>query len=129
LHLPLGLLGFEKIKRYQFLSLPEEAPFVWLQVLDDPNLAFLTISPFEVLPEYQPSLTAEDVEFLGLRSPAEAGVYGIVTLRPLGRATINLKGPVIFNRRTWMGKQVIVTNASDYSLQHPLPVGDSHPAL
>ncbi|MBI3416697.1 MAG: flagellar assembly protein FliW [Verrucomicrobia bacterium] len=121
IHLPLGLLGFEKIKKYVLLADPEEAPFLWLQVMDDPNLAFLVLFPLTIIPDYHPDISAEDAEFLGLEEPADALVFNIVTLRPQGKATVNLKGPIVLNRRTLMGKQVIPVNAAEYSLQHPLP--------
>ena len=124
IHLPLGLLGFEPIKKYLLLSNPDDAPFSWLQVLEDPNLSFLVISPFEVLPEYEMDLPQEDVDFLKLFSPKDALVLNIVTLRSGGQATVNLKGPVVLNRRTLMGKQVVLTNAASYSLQYPLPTLD-----
>jgi flagellar assembly factor FliW len=103
---------------------PEEYPFLWLQVLEDPNLAFLVISPFEVVPEYQPDIPNEDVEFLGLKEPSDALIYNIVTLRRPGLATVNLKGPIILNHNTLIGKQVVIVNAADYALQHSLPVGE-----
>src|SRR5258708_39388971 len=87
-HLPLGLLGFEPIKKYVLFSNPDEAPFHWLQVLDDPSLAFLVVSPFEVMPDYDPDLSQEDVEFIGLESPSDALIYNIVTLRGKARATV-----------------------------------------
>ena len=122
IQIPLGLLGFEKIQQYVLLATPEEAPFQWLQVLDDPNLAFLVVSPFEVLPDYQPEIAEEDARFLGLAGPHEALLFNVVTLRGAGRATMNLKGPIILNRRTLIGKQVVLVNATDYALQYPLPV-------
>jgi len=121
-HLPLGLLGFEQIKKYVLLANPEEAPFLWLQVLDDPTLAFLVLSPSEVVPNYQPEITDEDSEFIGLKTPQDALIYNIVTLRPNGRATMNLKGPIVLNRFTLTGKQIVISNAAQYALQHPLPV-------
>ncbi len=119
--LPLGLLGFEDTKRYVLLSEPGDAPFFWLQVVDNPHLAFLVLSPFEVLPDYEMELSDEDAAFLELSSPADALVYNIVTLHPDGPATINLKGPIVLNRVTLTGKQVVLANASRYALQHPLP--------
>ena len=41
---------------------------------------------------------------------------------PNGGATVNLKGPIVVNRHTLRGKQVIPTNAPKFALQHPLPV-------
>jgi flagellar assembly factor FliW len=108
--------------RYVLLSSSEEAPFHWLQVLSDPKLAFLVLSPYEVMPDYQPELTDQDTEFIGLNNPADALIYNIVTIRGRGRATINLKGPIVLNRYTLVGKQVIIVNSAQYALQHPLPV-------
>lgn len=121
-HLPLGLLGFEHIKRYALLENPDEMPFRWLQVIDNHNLAFLVLPALGMLPEYKPDVPAEDVKFLGLNSPDDALVYNIVTLRARGGATLNLKGPIVINRFTLKGKQVVLSNASAYSIQHPLPL-------
>lgn len=121
IHLPLGLLGFEGVKRYVLLSNPEDEPFHWLQMLDQGELAFLVISPFEVLPDYQMELSDEDAGFLKISSPDEALVYNIVTLHGGNHATVNLKGPIVLNRFSLVGKQVVLANAADYSLQHPLP--------
>lgn len=128
IHLPLGLLGFEMIKRYELIAHPEEEPFQWLRVRDDPELAFLVVSPFLILPRYQPEVSGEDVEFLNLAGPDEALTYGIVTLRRDGGATVNLKGPIVLNRRTMIGKQVILANAAHYAVQHPISVGEPVPA-
>jgi flagellar assembly factor FliW len=121
IHLPLGLLGFESFKKYVLLSEPEDAPFHWLQVIDDPRLAFLVLSPFEVVPNYELNLSEEDSAFLKLSSPEDVLVYNIVTLHRGGLATINLRGPIVLNRFTLRGKQVVLTNATSYSLHHPLP--------
>ena len=51
--LPLGLLGFESLKNYLLIASAEEAPFCWLQVVNEPSLAFLVVSPFEVDPGYE----------------------------------------------------------------------------
>lgn len=122
IHLPLGLLGFERIKKYVLLSNPEEAPFHWLQVLEDSALAFLVLSPFVVVPDYQPEISDDDSSFIGLKKPEDALIWNIVTLRPNGTATMNLRGPVVLNRFTLTGKQVVISNAAQYSLQHPLPL-------
>ena len=121
-HMPLGLLGFEKYKSYVLTQTEEEAPFSWLQAAEHPSLAFLVIHPSEIPLEYQPDLSDEDVRFLGLENPADARILNIVTLRANGRATVNLKGPLVINQRTLRGKQVIPVNASQFSLQYPLPV-------
>lgn len=121
IHLPSGLLGFEPIKKYLLVSRPEEEPFQWLQVLHDTSLAFVVVSPFAVLPSYAPDIPAEDAQLLRLEEPEDALLLNIITLRPNGRSTINLKGPVVINRHSFVGKQVVLANAAQYSVQHPLP--------
>jgi flagellar assembly factor FliW len=121
IHMPSGLLGFETLKRFVLLSNKEEAPFSWFQVIDDASLAFLVLSPFEAIPDYQPEISDDDVAYLGLKNPEDALIYNIVTLRP-GNATINLKGPIVINRFSLRGKQVVLQNAPKWSVRHPLPL-------
>ena len=118
---PLGLLGFESVKKYVLLANPEEEPFMWLQMLDSPAQGFVVIPPVAALPSYAPDIAPQDIEFLGIRSPADAIVLNIVTLDQRGGATVNLKGPIVINRHTLVAKQVIPANAASFSLQHPLP--------
>jgi len=123
--LPMGLLGFEQIKDYILLVNPAEAPFAWLQVEANVALAFVVIDPFLVMPGYQPDIPQPDVEFIGLKQPSDALLLNIVTVHGPNRATVNLKGPIVINRLTHVGKQVILANASEYSVQHPLPVTEN----
>ncbi|HUS36789.1 MAG TPA: flagellar assembly protein FliW [Verrucomicrobiae bacterium] len=125
IHMPAGLLGFENVKRFVLLTKPEEAPFSWLQAVGDPTLAFLVVPPAEAVPDYQPDLSDEDVKYLALENPDDALIYNIVTLRQ-GEATINLKGPIVINKFTLRGKQVVLQNASMWSVRHPLPIADGH---
>ena len=120
--MPAGILGFEHIKDYVLLANPAEVPFAWLRVANSSSPAFVVINPFLVMPNYAPDIPETDVEFLGLKGADDALLFGIVTLRGPNRATVNLKGPVVINRHTHTGKQVIIGNASNYSVEHPLPV-------
>ncbi len=122
LRLPMGLLGFERIKDYVLLANPAEAPFAWLQVKGDNDLAFVVINPFLVVPDYHPDIPEAEVEFLDLREQDDAILLNIVTVHGPNRATVNLKGPIVINRHTLVGKQVVLANATDYSVRHPLPV-------
>ena len=120
--LPAGILGFEQFKDYVLLAKPAEMPFAWLSVADSASLAFVVINPFLVMPDYAPDIPEADVEFLGLKEANDALLFSIVTLCGPGRATLNLKGPLVINRHTRVGKQVIIANANNYSVEHPLPV-------
>ncbi|HEV2692282.1 MAG TPA: flagellar assembly protein FliW [Verrucomicrobiae bacterium] len=120
--IPTGLLGFEQIKDYVLTTNPGEEPFAWLHVEDNSALAFVVIDPFVVLPDYHPDIPKVDVEFLQLTDAKDALLLSIVTINDGTPPTVNLKGPIIINRHTHVGKQVIIANAQEYSVKHPLPV-------
>jgi flagellar assembly factor FliW len=123
--LPMGLLGFERMKDYLLIANPGEEPFGWLQVKGDTSLAFVVINPFLIVPEYRPDIPQADVEFLGINDAEDALLLNIVTVHKQGQATMNLKGPIVVNRQTGIGKQVVIANATDYSVQHPLLVSEA----
>jgi flagellar assembly factor FliW len=117
--MPLGLLGFERVKKYVLLNTREEEPFLWLQMLDNPAQGFVVVAPSVVLPAYAPDIHQADIDFLGIKSPADAIVLNIVTVRG-GQATVNLKGPIVLNRHTLVGKQCIPGNVAQFAVQHPV---------
>jgi len=117
---PEGIPAFEWVKRFVILSKPEEAPFMWLQAVDEPGLAFIVTMPATFHPNYELELSDEDVHFLGLQSPDDALVLCIITVsreRP-EMITANLAGPIIINWRTRVGKQVVPLNARDYDVRY-----------
>ena len=118
--IPSGLLGLENIKEYELIALPTEDPFLWLQSAGVPDVAFLLVSPFLVLSDYQPDISEDDIQALGLQDSADALLYNIVTVRGDAPATVNLKGPIVMNRVTKIAKQVVLSNAADYSVRHPI---------
>lgn len=121
--LPSGLLGFEQFKRY--LLTPASEPFYWLRAENEPSLSFLVACPFRVAEDYAPDIPTEEARSLGIECPDDVVLLNIVTLRGKGRATINLKGPIVMNRFSRMARQVIISNAAEYSLQHPLMSGET----
>lgn len=119
---PVGLLGFEQVKRYVLQADPSEAPFAWLQMAEEPNLSFVVILAGHVMETYHPEVSRDDAEFLGLSTAEDGMLLAIVTLHEDGRATANLKGPLVVNRHTLVAKQVLPANAAAYSSQHPLNI-------
>jgi flagellar assembly factor FliW len=115
--MPLGLLGFEQVKQYVLLATPEEDPFLWLQMLDNPNQGFVVVPPATAVPDYTPDISQGDIDFLAIKDPADAIVLNIVTVRG-AETSVNLKGPLIINRHTLVGKQCIPTNVTAFALQH-----------
>lgn len=121
--LPQGIIGFSEYTRAELFYLPDNQPFLWMK-LHGPtdSVHFIVLEPGGVIANYAPELFDEDVNSLDLVDSSEALVLNIVTLeqqRPLD-ATVNLVGPIIVNRRTRSGRQLVIANYSSYGAHHPL---------
>ena len=121
--LPRGIIGFGAYKRAELLYLPDHLPFLWMKLRSAvDHLHFIVIEPGGIVPGYEPEIFDEDAEGLDLRTPAEAMILNIVTLRrqePV-EATVNLIGPLVVNRRTRLCRQLVISNYSRFSAHHPL---------
>jgi flagellar assembly factor FliW len=113
-----GLIGFPNAKR--FVAVPHDAPgspFVWLQSIEQPSLAFLLLPPALVSPGYAPTLPADESGMSG-----DAAFWAIVTV-PQGRPqdmTANLLGPLVI--QGGLGRQIVLDGAADarYTARHPI---------
>ena len=120
--LPQGLIGFADYQRAELLYMPDHLPFLWMKLHGPETLHFIVIEPGGIVPGYEPELFDEDAEQLSLRDAAEAMILNIVTLhrqQPV-EATVNLIGPLVVNRRTRIGRQLVISNYSRYDAHHPL---------
>ncbi len=120
LRFPCGLLGFEHIKHYKLHAFPDLHPFLWLEGQEGNGLCFLVVPPSYVVESYQIELSNEDVSFLDLKLPGDAVVLNVATFHPDGSITVNLKGPLVYNRNTLVARQSVPKNASTLSIKHPL---------
>jgi flagellar assembly factor FliW len=122
IELPAGLIGMPHLRRFQVAALPESWPFVSLRSLGAEEIHFLAVSPQNLLPDYQLELGDDDTAALDLATPEDALIYNIVTVHNTARqyVTANLIGPIVVNRRTRLGRQVILANSDDFSAKHPL---------
>lgn len=121
--LPHGLIGFRDYTRAELLFVPDNLPFLWMKLSSSSDsVHFVVVEPGNIIPHYTPELFDEDATALQLADSSEAMVLNIVTLaqqRPLD-ATVNLVGPVIVNRRTRVGRQLVIANYSVYGAHYPL---------
>ena len=120
-HFPQGLLGFPADRYFVLLRHRQDSPFLWLQSLVTPQLAFVVTSPFQIVSEYQVQLTNEDRRDLDPAGDDPLLIYALVTI-PRGNPaamTLNLMGPLVVNGRTRVGKQVVLSD-SNYSHRQPI---------
>mgnify|MGYP001343457041 CR=1 FL=1 len=111
LTLPFGLIGFPDYKEFVLLDHEDESPFRWLQSLDDPAIAFVVMDPYVFKPDYDIDLSAQEKQSLELTKVEDALALVILTLPEDWReTTANIKAPLIFNRRTRKGRQIILND-------------------
>lgn len=116
IHFEEGMYGFGGMKDFIIIYNPEDdLPFHWLQSIDDDRLSFIITSPFLFVDDYDFELTDKIVEKMDLREDSEVVVYCITVINDdIQTSTINLKAPIILNKRTKHGKQHIIEEDYPY---------------
>ena len=122
LRLPFGLIGLRQLTDFELEPLPDEFPFQVLRSRSNDAMEFIVVEPAEVVDNYSIALRSEDVEALSIADASDALVLNIVAIHSHEPqfVTINLVGPLVVNRRTMVGQQVIIANSTDFSIEHVL---------
>jgi flagellar assembly factor FliW len=114
-----GLPGFETSQRFVLVASPSLAPFTLLQGAGIEAPSFVAIDPKQVDPAYETPLSQADLIRLEAR-PTDALLWlALVAAQPDGRATVNLRAPVVINPASMRGIQVLAAESA-YPLAHPL---------
>ncbi|MEO5366333.1 MAG: flagellar assembly protein FliW [Magnetococcus sp. WYHC-3] len=116
-----GLLGFPRSRRYLLFPYGRESPFFWLQSVDEAELAFIVINPFEFFTGLEYTIRDEDSAALGLSRADEMELFTLVTI-PAGHPELtgtNLSAPVVVNVKNRMGRQVIMEEYASRQLLVP----------
>ena len=118
-----GLVGFPNENEFELIVNTEELPFMWIRSTKKHELGFVVLEPAQFLTDYEIEIADDGAEELGITSFDDALVLNIITIRGeenLESATANLVGPIVMNRNSQVGKQVIVSNHMKYSTKHPI---------
>lgn len=124
---PDGMPGFERHRLFTVVphhnaDSGKGSPFVWLQSLEDGDLAFLAMEPHQAFPDYAPRVPRAELESLALtEEAARPRLYSLLTIPsgdPAG-ITANLMAPVVINSRARLAKQIVL-NTDQYGLRHRL---------
>ena len=120
--LPLGLVGFPELTCMEIVYSEDQLPFMWLQDKGESGLSFLVINPDGFLQNYTIELSELDAEFLEISNPEEALFLNLVTVQGETPRTVyaNLVGPVVINRGSSKGKQVVLENHEKFSVRYNL---------
>lgn len=120
IHFQHGLPGFEEERQFILLSISNDSIYQVLQSINTKEIAFIVLSPFITIKDYNFELDEGTVESLQINNEREVAVLGIVTLKEtLASSTINLKAPIVLNTTNKQAKQVILDN-STFTIHQPL---------
>lgn len=114
---PEGIPAFPAATRFILIEPPELTPLIYLQCLSNPSLCFLTIPADCLVPDYKLCVPEEELAALG--GGEDYLRLAILTILEGNPPSANLMAPVVINRASRLGRQMIQT-AGDYSFTHPL---------
>jgi len=117
LEFPEGLIGLGG-SRYALISEGPDAPFAWLQSLEDPSLSLPVTNPHRFFADFAVEVVDEDAERLGLDAASAMDVYVTVRAAPsLEDFTANLKAPILVRAgQAWQ----VINQAPGCELRVPL---------
>lgn len=114
-----GIPGFEELHKFILIDSQDEV-FHYLQSIENGDICFVIINPYDLKKDYAPIISEEYFSKLGGGPSEQFALYSIVCLKnPIQDSTVNLAGPLVINIENKLGIQV-VTEEKMYSTRHKL---------
>ena len=116
-----GIPAFEDEHEFVVLPYEEGTPYMFLQSMMTPELAFLMTDPFVFFPDYSFELDDENMEKLEIKTMDDVLVCTLISIPRSGVAdmTTNRLAPVVINRHTMQAKQIVLEK-TQYTTKHRL---------
>ena len=116
-----GIPAFEDEHEFVVLPYEEGTPYMFLQSMTTPELAFLMTDPFVFFPDYSFELDDENMDKLEIKTMDDVLVCTLISIPRSGVAdmTTNLLAPVVINRHTMQAKQIVLEK-TQYTTKHRL---------
>jgi flagellar assembly factor FliW len=116
--IPHGILGFPELKKFCLVDPADDTLILWLQSLEQPEIAFALLEPKIFKPEYSARLSAAELRELKLENVNQSAVFSILTIpEDVAQMTANLKAPVVINLKQQIARQVVLQE-NEYSIKH-----------
>ena len=104
-----GLPGFEELEEFILLPFAEESPFIIMQSVENPDIAFVTVEPGNLISDYEFEISDKVEKSLKIESVSSLLILNIITLKDnIENSTANLSAPIIINLEEKLGRQVIL---------------------
>lgn len=121
LHFEHGIPAFEDEHEFVIIPLEDKSPYMFMQSLQTPELAFLVTIPFLFFHDYEFNLDDAIVEQLSVKEHDDLQIYVIITipLNNMKKMTVNLLAPIVVNKNNLKARQVVLDRSS-YKTKHRL---------
>ena len=104
-----GLPGFENLEEFILLPLADESPFIIMQSVKNPDVAFVTVEPGNLISDYEFEISDKVEKSLKIESVSSLLILNIITLKDnIENSTANLSAPIVINLEENLGRQVIL---------------------
>ena len=119
---PFGLIGLKHLTHFSIEPFPESPPFYKIRDLGGTGAELIVLEPHEFLEKYPLEISDEDALDLDLHEGSDALVLNIVAIHSLQPqyVTVNLAAPIVVNRSTLLGKQVLFAGGERYPVSFVL---------
>ncbi|WP_036717240.1 flagellar assembly protein FliW [Paenibacillus harenae] len=115
-----SIYGFEQFSYFKAEEIEAGSVFAHVQSVEESEIRFVVISPFDAYPEYEFQLNDQMIGELGIAQADDILVLSIVTVKkPFELSTVNLLAPLVINIKTGVSRQVVL-NGVNYSVNMPL---------
>lgn len=118
-----GLIGFESLKKFVLINDDDEKDkkgVMWLQSVENGDIALPTMDPSIVYSSYKPSIPEEILAGLGNFDKDEYLILVALTVpKKIEDMSVNLKAPIIIDVDTLNACQVIIDN-EDCPVKYPI---------
>ena len=119
-HFPGGLVGFREFKRFRLFEPAGAYPFKFLQAIQNEEFSFVCIDVGAIRPDMELPLSQDDAEFLAAEKHEDVMVLAIVVIPEEPRLmTANLAGPLVINKSTLRGRQLVL-DSGKYPLKYQI---------
>ncbi len=120
IEIPGGLLGFPQLKKFCLVDPGDETLILWLQSVDQEEIAFPLLEPKIFKPDYTAKLSASELRELRLSSVSQSAVFSVLTIpEDISQMTANLKAPIVINLKEKVARQVVLQE-NEYQVKHPM---------
>lgn len=116
--IPQGIMGFPNLTRFCLVDPADDTLILWLQSLEDAQIAFPVLEPKVFRPDYAARLSAAELRELKLENINQSTVFSILTIpADVTQMTANLKAPLVINLKDQIARQVVLQE-NEYSVKH-----------